>query len=254
MSPCERRPTVPRVSRRWARICLPLASLGVLSAAPAAAINGQAGAGFVVAEPRGELGESIEKTGFGGEVHGGVWLGPSPVMIGGKLDIINYGNESRREPFSLTIPDVEVEVNTTNMIYGGHLFLRLEPRIPTVRPYVEGVVGFKYFQTTTKIQEINSSDPDPIAESTNLDDGVFSWGGSGGLMVHVWSSVGSGTATAPAPAFDLWLDLGVSYQGGGEADYLKEGAITRGPDGVEYDVSRSSTELLVYLIGATITF
>jgi hypothetical protein len=244
-------------NRRFALSGILLAAFLAFAPRPAAAIDFQAGGGFVVAVPRGELGENIENTGLGLELHGGIWLGASPVMLGAQLGFLNYGSESRREPFSLTIPDVEVEVTTTNSIYSGHLMLRLAPRLPGVRPYAEGVVGFKNFETTTKIEEIDGDpDEDPIAESTNLGDTVFSYGGSAGLMFRVWrSGLGSDAPDGMlGEDFDVWLDLRFGYQGGGEAEYLKEGAITRGPDGVEYDISRSSTELMLFQVGAAVTF
>ena len=40
---------------------------------------------------------------------------------------MQYGSEKREEPWSMTIPDVFVDVKTTNDLLAAHLFLRLQP-------------------------------------------------------------------------------------------------------------------------------
>jgi hypothetical protein len=180
-----------------------------------------------------------------------------PLAFGVSLGYLTYGSESREEPFSSTIPDVVVDVTTTNSILLGHLLVRLQGRQGMLRPYFEGMAGFSYLFTKTKITDVDNEDED-IASSTNLDDFVFSYGASAGVMVVLYEGVadvdGEGTdkggTTEP---FALSLDLGISYLLGGEASYLKKGSIHRSGDRVAYDILRSETDLLVAHIGVTLS-
>jgi hypothetical protein len=183
----------------------------------------------------------------------------APLAIGLSLGYLTYGSESRKEPFSSTIPDVTVEVTTTNSILLGHFLLRLQPRDGTLRPYLEGMAGFNYLFTKTKI--IDVGDDEEIASSTNLDDLVFSYGFRSGLMIEVYEGVerdddgddeDAGSRGAPR-TYSVSLDLGVSYLPGGEASYLKKGSIRRSDDRVAYDIIRSKTDLITAHIGITLS-
>ena len=68
----------------------------------------QAGLNFSLAFPQGEFGEQVDNIGFGlsGEF---MFLSPkphAPFGLGLNLGYYIYGMESRKEPWSLTIPDV----------------------------------------------------------------------------------------------------------------------------------------------------
>ncbi len=69
------------------------------------------GAGFDVASPQGKFRDNIDRNGFGFSGHGLIKPSPLiPLKFGIELGYINYGSETRREPFSYTIPDVTVKV------------------------------------------------------------------------------------------------------------------------------------------------
>ena len=138
-------------------------------------------------------------------------------MIGLEVGFMNYGSSDRREPFSTTIPDVFVRVSTTNNFILGHAILRLQPNAGVFRPYIQGMVGFNYLFTDTKIENENNAGQE-VASSTNLSDGAFSYGGGAGLMFLVYRP-NDGTVS------DIFVDLGARYVFGGEAEYLKEGSI-----------------------------
>jgi hypothetical protein len=201
-----------------------------------AALNG------IVGIPQGDFGDRAE-AGVGADLYGGLRLGESPVVIGAKLGFMIYGHERRSEPFSTTIPDVTVDVTTSNDILLGHFVLRLRPPgNGTVVPYVDGLFGFKYLFTQTEIDTRRSDD---IASSTNFDDFALSYGGAGGLLIRVHRS-------ARRTAF---LQLGADYMIGTEADYLLEGSIVRDDEGnLDFDVQRSKTTILTPRIGVLFSY
>lgn len=204
---------------------------------PSPAVAQEAALNVIVGIPQGDFGDRAE-AGIGGDLYGGLRLGESPVTIGAKLGIMIYGHERRREPFSTTIPDVTVDVTTSNDILLGHFVLRLRPPGDgAFVPYVDGLFGFKYLFTET---EINSRRFDDVASSTNFDDFALSYGGGAGLMIRVHRGGNR----------DAFLQLGADYMVGTEADYLLEGSIERDDDGnVNFDVQRSKTTILTPRIG-----
>lgn len=220
---------------------------GLLLLAPAAvAQNWQGGLDVLLGSPQGEFRRNVDKVGFG--IAGNIGYAPegTPVMLGVEFGFMNYGSSERREPFSTTIPDVFVRVSTTNNFLMGHAILRLQPNAGMFRPYLQGMVGFNYLFTETKIENENSAGEE-VASSTNLSDGAFSYGGGAGLMFLVYSSESGGVS-------DVFVDLGVRYSFGGEAEYLKEGSIRRVDGRVAYDILKSKTDLLAFQVGVAVRF
>jgi hypothetical protein len=223
--------------------------LGVMTAllvlmSPSLAL-GQVNVGgyFTIALPQGEFDEKVENNGYGLTGQALFSVTGSPVAIGASFGGVIYGRETREEPFSLTIPDVTVDVETNNYILLGHAVLRIQPPAGPFRPYAEGVIGFHYLFTQTSIK----SQEENVASDTNFDDGVLSYGGGGGIMFQVYD----GGTTKPV---SVYIDVGARYLKGGKARYLKEGSIRREDGRVLYDIEESKTDLLTIQIGATVQF
>ena len=208
----------------------------------------EAGLNFTLGFPMGEFKDNVKRTGFGisGEF---LLLTPTvqnPFSIGLNLGYINYGSESRTEPFSLTIPDVFVDVNRTNNIVNFHILFQLAFPTGVVRPYAEALFGGSYIFTETSIQ---SRGTEEVASSTNFDDLAWSYGAGGGFLIQVYSSdnpedkVGS-----------VFIDLKARYLYGSEAEYLKEGSVAIDNGKVIYNTSKSKTDLLTAHIGAVVYF
>jgi len=209
--------------------------------------------GLVIGVPQGEFHENVGNVGIGlsGDIMGRI--AGSPLLVGGSLGFMIYGSERRREPFSTTIPDVTVDVITSNNILLGHFLMRLQPPVGSVRPYAEGLVGFKYFFTQTRIESEGFDSEDPIAESTNLDDFAFSYGGGIGLAIRLWDSSAHRLETGEG-IFSGLLDLRLRYLLGSEAEYLKKGSIDRTGGVLTYDIQRSKTDMLNVYIGISLVF
>jgi len=222
-----------------------------LPAGPLLAQTGLEGSlGFLAGIPQKDFADQVNTGGgFGGEF---LWApGAGPIAVGMSFNYLIYGSETRTEPFSTSIPDVMVDVTTTNSILLGHLFLRAQTRQGAVQPYVDGLLGFDYLFTETSIKdddwhdEWDDGDHD-VFSTTNFDDSAFSWGFGGGCMIPVWQE-SSGKV-------QILVDLQGHYLRGGEAEYLKKGSIRRENGKVSYDVSKSRTDLLLIKLGASVRF
>lgn len=166
--------------------------------------------------------------------------------IGINVGFLNYGSESRLEPFSSTIPDVTVNVDRSNNIINFHLLLQIAPQTGIIRPYFETLFGGSYIFTETSIK---SRGTEEVASSTNFDDIAWSYGAGGGLLFQVHSSDNPDDDVS-----SVFIDLKARYLFGSEADYLKEGSVKINNGNVTYDVSKSKTDLLTAHIGVVIYF
>jgi hypothetical protein len=210
--------------------------------------------GFMVSIPQGEFREKMDDPGFGLSANFDYRIPGSPVYAGIEGSFVTYGNETRREPFSPNIPDVTVEVENSNNIALGNLFLRLQPDMDVVTPYIDGFVGFNYLFTSTSVQNVGRLDEN-IATSTNVDDAAFSYGGGAGMMIRLFHEENPIVDEEGNSSFrDGYLDLRVRYSRGGEARYLTSGSIVREGSSVRYDITESRTDMLTALVGFTARF
>jgi hypothetical protein len=202
----------------------------------------QAGGYFTTVAPRGEFRENVTNNGYGG---GGLFLvrlGPTPFLVGGDAGVVVYGSETRREPFSTTIPNVDVRVRTSNNILLAHTVVRIQPQEWRIRPYADGLIGLKHLFTRTTISD--DFDGEVIASTTDLSDTTFSYGFGVGIQVPITKNRGSA----------VLLDGNVRYLRGGRADYLKKGSIREVDGLVIYDVFASRTDVMAIQIGVTFRF
>jgi opacity protein-like surface antigen len=237
-----------------ARALLPLVLIVALLSAPATATAKrgphQVGIGFLVGFPEGELDDEVDENGYGLGGHYVYTFGRSGLGLGLDIGYLIYGTETRREPFSTTIPDVTVEVTNQNQIFMSHLLLRYSSIAGRLQPHVDGLVGLKYLYTETKIE--GDENDEPIARDTNFDDTAFSYGFGAGLKILLHESAGGSKSGDLRRSL---LTLHMQYLFGSEADYLKKGSIHRTPDGrVAYDVHHSRTDILTALLGFVFEF
>ena len=213
----------------------------------------QGGINFLVGVPQGAFKDNVNRSGIG--ITGNIGFAPVgyAYMAGLELGFMNYGTERRREPFSTTIPDVTVDVETDNNFALGHLFLRLQPNAGYVRPYLEGSIGGNYLFTKTTIKS-QSRPEEEVASSTNLDDFAFSYGGGAGVLVLLYHKEEEEVAPGTPDLRELLLDVRCRYVAGSEAEYLKEGSIRRVSGQVVYDVKKSQTNLLTIQVGIALRF
>ena len=230
---------------------LAAAALVLLSSGTGIAMiqNVHLGVDFLAGFPRGEFRDNLDTNAYGLSAYGLHGMHRIPLGIGLELGYMNYGSQERREPLSPTIPGTTVNVRTSNLILASHLFLRLQPRRGSVRPYADGLFGFKYLYTRTSVKRHWSSEP--IAVTTNLDDWALSYGAGGGVQVLLYQKTPQTQRDRPV---HLFLDVKLRYLRGSPADYLTPGSIRQENGQLVYYVSRSRTDMLLTQVGITLRF
>ena len=235
-----------------ALLCLPAAALAQPDG------PNQASAALVISSPRGEFDDNTD-TGFG---FTGTYVrsitANRVVGIGLSGSFLGYGSTSRRAPLSNTIPDITVDVETSNNT--AFVLGLFEVRVPgRFQPYLQATGGGGFFYTTTSLQDTRTDQV--ILSDTNQSDGTWVWGGGGGLRFRVWESTPDPEQAARDPEgrltrSRLYVDTGVRYLKGSEVEYLKEGSLVT--DDGEFDIdprlARSEIEVVQYQIGVTVTF
>jgi len=212
----------------------------------------QFGGNLTIGLPQGEFGDNVDNVGIGGTGFFALNFPQSPLAVGASIGFMIYGSETRKESWSTTIPDIRLDVTTTNNILNGHLFLRVQPPKGGFLPYLDGLIGFNYLWTETSVKDEDEIGGEEIASSRQLSDITFSYGVGGGLMFRVYQArekkkIGRELAS-------VYIDLGLRYLKGGEAEYLKENSITIEGTQVYYDISKSTTDILTIHIGASFAF
>ena len=156
---------------------------------------------------------------------------------------INYGNTKTTVPLSPTTGNlITVDLHTSHNIFMGGVGLQLQAPSGPIRPYVGGTAGIGTFWTQTSV-EGTDNDQQPFAQTTNQHDNTFAWSGVGGITVPVTRS---GT---------VLVDMGVTYQGNGEATYLPPGVVRdSNGDPVTREPVRSRTDMLLYHVGVRVGF
>lgn len=205
------------------------------------------GINFALGFPQGEFKDNVSRTGLG---IGGELLLPtvpgSPVNWGFNLIFMNYGDETRRAPWSYTIPDLTVDVNRQNNFVAGHAVIRIAPPSPLFKPYLDLMAGGKYIWTQTSVKSRSASNNLDVASDENFSDWAFSYGGGAGIMFSVYNEMGT----------NVMIDIKARYLFGSTAQYLAEGDVvvntTNGT--VKYNTRRSKTDMLFAQIGVNLTF
>jgi hypothetical protein len=200
---------------------------------------------FMIGLPQGEFANHNNNTGWGFQLQG-TFPTPSerdPFGFGLNLGYMNYGSEDFTRPFSLTNPDVTVDVNRTYNLVNFHLMLLVSPFHGSVQPYMELLGGGEYLFTSTQIQSQNTQEE--VSSSTNFDDFAWSYGFGGGIKIKVAEDL--------QDVSTLFVDLKVRYLLGSQAEYLTEGGviINQSNGTVTYDTKQSETDMLSIHIGVS---
>lgn len=229
--------------RRSTFICLAL-----LLTLPAATLaQHRAGAAFTVSDPQGEFDTNTD-TGYGFAAWYRYHLGGGfAIGVDGAFQI--YGSTERRVPLSPTIPEIQVEIETTNNTTYIQGALELAPTTTGIQPYGLVTGGFGFFYTTSSLQDPETEET--ILSDTNQSDWTWVYGLGGGLRIPVRE-----IPREERLPMRLMLDVGASWLSGGEVEYLREGTLVT--DDGEFDIdsrlARSEIELISYRIGLSVEF
>jgi len=212
------------------------------TAAPGKTFNVFFGLNFDLGIPNGEFKTINDEIAVGGGFN--LFFQPSykiPVLIGFDLAFLGNGRKTQRETLVAEIKagDVVIETlyfplraETYNSITKGHLNLRVQSPTKFFKPYIDGLVGFNHFGTTTSIYDESeelyfSEDDNPLISSTSQNSSwAFSYGGAVGLMVEINEN--------------MLIDVRFAYTLGGEAEYYVEDDIEQWE--IEFNTSLAPDE------------
>lgn len=198
------------------------------------------GINLLVGEPVGEFDEYVG-AGVGVDFFGRLPLDRRGILsLRGDLGFIIYGHESKRVCFQGVGCRVQARLQTTNNIFMGGIGPELAIPMERARPYINAVMGFSYFSTTSSLEDIWGGEDSFSTE--NLGDGTVSWGIGGGVEINLHRG-----------RTPIDLNLGFRYHENGTVKYLTKGAILDHPDGsiTLYPIV-SDANLVSYQIGITI--
>jgi hypothetical protein len=184
---------------------------------------------FVIGLPIGDFRNTTDATGFG--LGTAVMYQPAtmPVAFGLDGNVQVYGSNSQQEVLTATITmgntiidqiHIPLKITTDNTIFNLNAIVRVMPDFNYVRPFIDGLIGFRSIATTTKIYDETvdhkyaKNDDGLIVSKKQLGDMAFSYGGALGVMVDVGRSK------------MISIQLKGSYTSGGNADYF-DGSDTR---------------------------
>jgi hypothetical protein len=209
----------------------------------------QASLNFLMAYPQNNFKMNVDRTFYGLSGEFFYQLPRSPFSVGVSLEYLNYGSETRIEPFSQDIPDILVDVTTRNSIFSSAAVLRLSPVEGSFRPYVEALVGFNYLFTYTSVND-NGDWSEDIATTTNFDDWAFTYGAGAGAVIRALEI----RSHQGRSLFSLHMEIGVRYYRGRTAEYLREGSMHHEHGSLMYEPLMSSTDLVKTHIGLVFRF
>jgi hypothetical protein len=86
------------------------------------------GVNLQVISPQNEFQESINTTGVGINAFGLYRLPDSPFALGLDFNFNNFGEDTREEPISSTIPDLRVRVENRYNLVQGLLVAKVQPQ------------------------------------------------------------------------------------------------------------------------------
>lgn len=220
----------------------------------------QVTAAVIATDPRGEFDLNTD-TGFGFTGSYLYGFGRQRVFaLGATGTIQSYGRTSRRAILSPTIPDIRVDVETTNNNAYLQGVAQLKAPTGAVQPYAVATGGLGWFFTTTALEDRFTDTV--VLSDTNQSDGTWVLGGGGGLLIRVYQGHprpdmdGQGRVLGQRDPVRAYLDLGARYLQGGEVEYLTEGTLVTDDGEVDLDerLVESEIEAVQYQIGLTVEF
>jgi len=232
------------MSMKKSIIAAVLLSFFLAAAAEAAPADFQFGLAFSPSLPLGEFHDVLGRTAWGGTFFFAYRFSRSSVLIGTSLGFGIYDTYYRQDWLELTWPDVLVDVRTTNAVLAWNIFLRFQPEIGFLQPYLDVFAGLHILSTDTRIGD-GDSDNDGGFNVNNSSDTAFAFGAGAGVMLPIIRFVHPDGRTA----WSIELDLGARYAKGGRAEYLVES----GEPGI-YDERASRTDMLTLISGLVFRF
>lgn len=145
--------------------------------------RGSLGGGIGLSIPTGEFRDALGKNLFQVNAHMAYPLGRLPFLQGGlAFGYSVMGDNDRTVPVTTQYLGInEGTLTTRNKVFGYHALLRISPLGGRIRPYADGLVGFRQFRTTSKVTADGVEGR--LSKEANQSDLAFSAGWAAGVMV-----------------------------------------------------------------------
>lgn len=168
---------------------------------------GIVGLHFQAGIPQGAFADAYDKNGFGGDLDLFFRLDENlPFYAGFNLSLMGF--ESFRRNFAVAVPGGFVQdyrLRVSSNLFSGYGGLRIMPGEGRFRPYAEGLIGFKNFYRTNRLdQQPRFSNGWEEVDRESDGSWTLGYGGSAGLMLFFGESQSIG------------IDLKCSYLAGGD--------------------------------------
>ena len=198
------------------------------------------GGNFQLGIPLGDMGRLLDKTswGFGGSILGRL-NAEKPIFAGFDLSVQTIDTESLIEEELINGILEQFRVTTKNHVLNAHFLVRYQPEVNFfIQPFVEGMLGTKWFYTRTAVTDANNSG-ETLSSDFDRGDWAASFGGAVGFQINLSRNY-------------LYLEGRCAYLKGTSAEYLVRRPDSSGVyiDPIEaFEPQNSITDLLIPQIG-----
>lgn len=200
-------------------LLLPIVTcISTIASAQSAHNRGSLGGGIGLSIPTCEFGTALGKNLFHANAHFAYPLGRIPFVQGGlAFGYSVLGEIDRTVPVNTDYLGItEGTINTRDKVFSYHTFLRLCPLGGRIRPYVDGLAGFRQFRTTSRVTAEGVEGR--LSKEANQSDLAFSAGWAAGVMVTFGKLV--------------YVEARVEHFNSGEATYADPNSVSISDQGV----------------------
>lgn len=183
--------------------------------------------------PSGQFKEVNDNVAFG--LRGHIMYNPArnvPLYLGLELGFATMGSETRY--FYDSWLD-QYELTASSNIFSVQVKLRVQqPKMVSVRPFAEGIIGWNDFFSTVNIERTTTWGPGYDDSYGNSSDAkwAFTFGGAAGIDIKL------------NKAGNIWLELKTAYMVGRKTTYLTDPTITSSGQ-VYFTEKESETNMVI---------
>ena len=193
--------------------------------------------------PKGEWNDAKAGAGVGYSGFIGAQIEGTPIIVGIEGSYYLYGRQQEEVPLSVVIPEVSILETTDDRVMSAHFVLRLQWRKYAIKPFAEGLLGVKYFETASTLGLWEDA---LYYSEVGHSDTALSYGFGGGIEIYA------------GRAFDVGFHIhaGARYLLGSRATYLVsnfDNLFRLKPPSDVRTKHRSRTDALVPVLGLSFT-
>ena len=208
-----------------------------------APLRGFGGISFTNSVPQGEMYSNLSGAGLGFSLYGAGVFSDFPLAIGGEMDFLIYDYETKYFNASHSGWDLgEDTVETKTLVLPLTVFVRLQPSMGRVSPYLEAFGGCNLLIASADYNAESYN-----GDSKNKFSASFAYGLGAGLMFRVADIIMSETSK-----MTINIDLRMRYSFGTNADVSTVKIFD--DSSVEFTTHESRTNMINTLIGVSFGF